>query len=100
MPTITATVTETRPSADVPFFEMSDEDKEHRKNNYITPGIILFGKSTLSDDQLQKIFIQVFIDNESRVAFINDPVFVAYREKKEAYNTQHNIESTITFTTE
>lgn len=100
MPTITATVVETRSSADVPFFEMSDEVKAHRKSNYIDTGIILFGKITYSDDQLQKTFIQVFINNESRLTYLNDPVFVAFREQKEAHNTQNNIEANITFTTE
>lgn len=100
MPTITVTSVDTRQDPNVPFFEMSEEEKNHRKVSYIQAGKILFGKMTLSEDQLVRTLVTVFIDNDARNAYRNDPVLVSFRERRNAYNSANNIVHTMSFESE
>lgn len=100
MPTITVTSVDTRQDPNVPFFEMNDEEKEHRKANYIAAGKILFGKMTLSEDKLVRTLVTVFIDNDARTTYRNDPVLVSFRERRNTYNSANGIVHTMSFTSE
>lgn len=100
MPTITVTSVDTRQDPNVPFFEMNAEEKEHRKVNYVAAGKILFGKMTLSEDKLVRTLITVFLDNDARLSYRNDPVLASFRERRNAYNSANNIVHTMSFESE
>jgi hypothetical protein len=100
MPTITVTSVDTRQDPNVPFFEMTEEEKNHRKTNYIQTGKILFGKMTLSEDKLVRTLVTVYIDNDARNTYRNDPVLVSFRERRNAYYSANGIVHTMSFESE
>jgi hypothetical protein len=95
--TITATVNETRTSAETQFFAMSPAELEYRNQNFVKTGKVLFTKMELSDDKLTRKLITIFLNEATRLEYRNDPVISDFRMRKQEYNTANNITSDFAF---
>jgi hypothetical protein len=93
---ITYTITETRPSTNVPFYHMPTEIVNYiQKYNNVRTGNK--GKAILSEDQLTRTTIEIFASQADMDAFQTDLIMAAFRQNLNDYNTANNI--TITRTT-
>lgn len=95
--TITATVNETRTSTETQFFAMSPAELEYRNQNFVKTGKILFTKMELSEDKLTRKLVTIFLNEESRLEYRNDPVVTDFRMRKKEYNKKNNITSDFAF---
>jgi hypothetical protein len=95
--TITATVNETRASTETQFFAMSPAELEYRNQNFVRTGKVLFTKTELSEDKLTRKLITIFLNEETRLEYRNNPVISDFRLRKKQYNAENNITSDFAF---
>lgn len=95
--TIKATVNETRTSAETQFFAMSPAELQYRNDKFVKTGKVLFTKTELSDDNLTRKLITIFLNEETRLEYRNDPVISDFRLRKKQYNTSNNVSSDFAF---
>lgn len=75
-----------------PLPEMSGEDfVNYVKEKYIDTGKILSRKETLSEDRLELISETIWINDEERVAYINDPIVKKYLDNLINYRKANGI---------
>jgi hypothetical protein len=93
---VTYTITETRPSTNVPFYQMPVETINYiQKYNNVRTGNK--GQAILSEDQLTRTTVELFATQADMDIFQADAVMSTFRQNLDAYNTTNNI--TITRTT-
>jgi len=95
--TITATVNETRTSTETQFFGMSPAELQYRKDKFVKTGKLLFTKMELSEDKLTRKLITIFLNEETRLEYRNDPVISDFRFRKKQYNKANKIFSDFAF---
>jgi len=93
---VTYTITETRPSTNVPFYQMPVETITYiQKYNNVRTGNK--GQAIFSEDQLTRTTVELFATQADMDIFQADAVMSTFRQNLDAYNTTNNI--TITRTT-
>jgi len=95
--TVKVTVSEIITSTQTQFFVMSPAELEYRNQNFVKTGKILFTKMELSEDKLTRKLVTIFLNEESRLEYRNDPVVTDFRIRKEEYNKKNNITSDFNF---
>jgi hypothetical protein len=83
----------TRPSLDVEFYDgINDlEFIKHWKETYKATGKNTAIARTLSEDQLTLTHTSIWEDEAFEKETETDPICIANKQKREAYNTEHNI---------
>jgi hypothetical protein len=97
MSTITATIVEIKKDLETPFLNMSPAELEYRNNNFIKNGKILFTKMDMSADKLTRKVTTIFLNEQARLEYRNDPVISDFRNRKLEYNRSKNIEFDMSF---
>jgi len=81
----------TRPSADIAFYQLTAEFRNHYKSAYKDTGKILSNTVTVSQDQLKQVISTMWIDEETWNAYREDAVCVEHFTARNAYNATNNI---------
>jgi hypothetical protein len=89
--TITATSSEVRTSTETPFLTMSPAELEYRNHHFVKTGKVLFTKMELSEDKLTRKITIIFLNEDTRLDYRNDPVITDFRLRKKKYNKSNGI---------
>ena len=92
---VTYTITETRPSTNIPFYQMPAETITYiQKYNNVRTGNN--GHAIFSGDQLTRTTVEIFATQADMDIFQADAVMATFRQNLNAYNTANNITITRT----
>lgn len=81
----------TRPSADIAFYQLTTEFRDHFKTAYKDSGKILSSTVTLSEDRLKQVISTMWTDEATWNAYREDAICVAHFEARNAYNVTNSI---------
>ena len=91
---IKTTMTFTRPSTDIPWFEPSDIFKTYHMETYVNTGKRTLGEETESDDGLTKTWVAITPDDETLRAYAQDSNIQGMLNARDLYCIQNNISLT------
>lgn len=85
-----------RPNTSVPFHNekvngVAPIDGTYFKETYINPGKMIYISNTHSEDGLTMFHESIWIDEETRLAHLQDPQIVSFYAARDAYNSQNGI---------
>jgi hypothetical protein len=87
----------TRPSTDVEFFKLSEEDRAHIDRTYTQTGLLSNYEETYSEDGMEKTVKWVWYTTQVTEAFmihrhiVADPVFKEISDRSILHNKEHGI---------
>ena len=91
---IKTTMTFTRPSTDIPWFEPSDIFKTYHMETYVDTGKRTLGEETESEDGLTKTWVAITPDDETLRAYAQDSNIQGMLNARDLYCIQNNISLT------
>ena len=91
---IKSTMTFTRPSTDIPWFEPSDIFKTYHMETYVNTGKRTLGEETESEDGLTKTWVAITPDDETLRAYAQDSNIQGMLNARDLYCIQNNISLT------
>jgi hypothetical protein len=97
MSTITVIIVEIKKDSEIQFLNMTPAELEYRNNNFIKNGKILFTKMDMSLDKLTRKVTTIFLNEQTRLEYRNDPVISDFRNRKLEHNKSKNIEFDMSF---
>lgn len=81
----------TRPSADIAFYQLTTEFRDHFKTTYKDSGKILSNTVTLSEDRLKQVISTMWTDEATWNAYREDAICMEHFAARNAYNDQFSI---------
>jgi ABC-type tungstate transport system permease subunit len=81
----------TRPSADIAFYQLTIEFRDHFKAAYKDSGKTLSNTVTFSEDRLKQVISTMWTDEATWNAYREDPVCVEHFTARNAYNVANSI---------
>ena len=80
-----------RPDDTVPFWDYTDEIKQHILETYVTPGLRENFTKTFSEDGLVRTVTGTWKDRASFIIFCQDPIMLQNFADRDAHNNANNI---------